>query len=108
VSCSIVRACSIGQGQYGQFYPHLNDFVEIRPLTLQSLAESRPKRTARFDTKRPAFFLHSISICVMGESNGTYVGEKHTGFWYGNLRKRKPLGRPISRWKDTLKLTSDK
>lgn len=58
---SKASACSI-ECQYGQLYPHLKDFVEIRPLTLSSLDDSRPKRTARFDCRKPAFFLHSISV----------------------------------------------
>jgi hypothetical protein len=38
----------------------------------------------------------------MGKAYGTYVGEKLTGFWWVNLRKRKPLGRPLSRWEDNI------
>jgi len=27
-----------------------------------------------------------------------------TGFWWGNLREREPLGRPRGRWKDNIKM----
>jgi len=29
--------------------------------------------------------------------------ERHTGFWWGNLRKKRPLGIPRHRWKDNIK-----
>jgi hypothetical protein len=27
-----------------------------------------------------------------------------TGFWWGNLREREPLGRPRRKWKDNIKM----
>ena len=30
--------------------------------------------------------------------------EMHTGFWWGNLSGRRPLGRPRSRWEDNIKM----
>jgi hypothetical protein len=29
-------------------------------------------------------------------------GEAYTGFWWGNLREKKLVGRPRSRWKDNI------
>jgi hypothetical protein len=31
-------------------------------------------------------------------------GEACTGFWWGNLREKSPLGRPRSRWEDNIKM----
>ena len=31
-------------------------------------------------------------------------GEGDTGFWWGNLREKKPLGRPRRRWEDNIKM----
>ena len=31
-------------------------------------------------------------------------GEGCTGFWWGNLRERDPLGRPRHRWEDNVKM----
>jgi len=28
------------------------------------------------------------------------MGEAYTGFWWGNLRGKSPLGRPRRRWED--------
>ena len=28
----------------------------------------------------------------------------YTGFWRGNLKDKRPLGRPRSRWKDNIKM----
>ena len=28
----------------------------------------------------------------------------YTGFWWGNLRERDPLGRPTPRWEDNMKM----
>ena len=30
--------------------------------------------------------------------------EAYTGFWWENLRGKKPLGRPRHRWDDTIKM----
>jgi len=29
-------------------------------------------------------------------------GEVYTGFWWGNLREGRPLGRPRRRWEDNI------
>jgi len=40
----------------------------------------------------------------MGWACSTYGGEeRHTGFWWGNLRKMRPLGRTRHRWEDNIK-----
>ena len=31
-------------------------------------------------------------------------GEVYTGFWWGNLRERDPLGRPRRRWENNIKM----
>jgi len=31
-------------------------------------------------------------------------GEAYTGFWWGNLKEREPLGRPRRRWEDNIKM----
>ena len=31
-------------------------------------------------------------------------GELHTGFWWGNMRGKRPLGRPRNRWEDDIKM----
>ena len=31
-------------------------------------------------------------------------GETYTGFWWGNLRGKRPLGRPRRRWEDNIKM----
>ena len=31
-------------------------------------------------------------------------GEVCTGFWWGNLREKRPLGRPRRRWVDNIKM----
>jgi hypothetical protein len=31
-------------------------------------------------------------------------GEVCTGFWWGNLRERNPLGRPRRRWEDNIRI----
>ena len=31
-------------------------------------------------------------------------GEAYTGFWWGKLRERDPLGRPRHRWEDNIKM----
>ena len=31
-------------------------------------------------------------------------GEWCTGFWWGNLRGKRPLGRPRRRWEDNIKM----
>ena len=31
-------------------------------------------------------------------------GEVYAGFWWGNLRGKKPLGRTKRRWKDDIKM----
>jgi hypothetical protein len=31
-------------------------------------------------------------------------GEVHTGFWWGDLRGKKPLGRPMQRWEGHIKM----
>jgi len=31
-------------------------------------------------------------------------GEACTGFWWGNLRGKRPLGRPRRRWDDNIKM----
>jgi hypothetical protein len=28
----------------------------------------------------------------------------HTGFWWGDLRVKQPLGRPRRRWEDNIKI----
>ena len=28
----------------------------------------------------------------------------YTGFWWGNLREREPVGRPRRRWEDNIKM----
>jgi len=32
------------------------------------------------------------------------VGEVHTGFWWGNLSGKRPLGIPRRRWEDNIKM----
>jgi hypothetical protein len=46
----------------------------------------------------------------MGEACSTYGegGEEYTGFWWGNLKERKPLGRPRRRWEDNIKMNIQK
>jgi hypothetical protein len=44
----------------------------------------------------------------MGEAYGMYVGEKHTGFWWGNLKKENHLEDQYVDGRITLKLISDK
>ena len=34
----------------------------------------------------------------MGGACSAYGGEAYTGFWWGNLREKRPLGRPRRRW----------
>jgi len=29
-------------------------------------------------------------------------GEAYTGFWWGNVRRRRPLGKPKVRWDDNI------
>jgi len=31
-------------------------------------------------------------------------GEVYTGFWWGNLRRKRSLGRPRHRWEDNIKM----
>jgi len=31
-------------------------------------------------------------------------GEAYTGFWWRNLREKRPLGRPRRRWEDNIKM----
>ena len=31
-------------------------------------------------------------------------GEAYTGFWWGNLKGKRPLGRPRRRWEDNIKM----
>jgi len=31
-------------------------------------------------------------------------GQLHTGFWWGNLRKKNPLGGPRRRWENNIKM----
>jgi hypothetical protein len=31
-------------------------------------------------------------------------GEVYTGFWWGNLREKRPLGRIRRRWEDNIKM----
>jgi hypothetical protein len=31
-------------------------------------------------------------------------GRVNTGFWWGNLRERDPLGRPRRKWEDNIKI----
>ena len=31
-------------------------------------------------------------------------GEAYAGFWWGNLKETKPLGRPRRRWEDNIKM----
>jgi hypothetical protein len=31
-------------------------------------------------------------------------GQVYTGFWWGNLRGKRPLGRPRRRWEDNMKM----
>ena len=42
----------------------------------------------------------------MGEACNTYGGKRevHTGFWWRDLRVRRPLGRPRRRWEDNIKM----
>ena len=42
----------------------------------------------------------------MGGACGAYGGrgEVYTGFWWGNLRVKRPLGRPRCRWNDNIKM----
>ena len=40
----------------------------------------------------------------MGWACGAYGGEVCTGFWWGSLRERDPLGRPRRRWEDNIKM----
>ena len=30
--------------------------------------------------------------------------EEYTGFWWGNLREKRPLGSPRCRWEDNIKM----
>jgi hypothetical protein len=32
------------------------------------------------------------------------IGAAYTGFWWGNLREKRPLGRPRHRWEDNIKI----
>ena len=32
------------------------------------------------------------------------TGEAYSGFWWGNLRGNRPLGRPGRRWEDNIKM----
>ena len=42
----------------------------------------------------------------MGGACGAYGGrgEVYTGFWWGNLRVKRPLGRTRRRWEDNIKM----
>ena len=39
----------------------------------------------------------------MGGACSAYQGEEYTGYWWGNLREKRPLGRPRHRWEDNIK-----
>jgi len=40
----------------------------------------------------------------MGGACSTFGGEVYTGFWRGNLRGKRPLGRPRHRWEYNIKM----
>jgi hypothetical protein len=46
----------------------------------------------------------------LGGACGDYGGrrEVYTGFWWGNLRGKRPLGRPRRRWEDNIKMDLQK
>jgi hypothetical protein len=40
----------------------------------------------------------------MDGTHSAYGGEAYTGFWWGNLRGKRPLGRPRRKWEDNIKM----
>ena len=40
----------------------------------------------------------------VGHVEGMGRGEVHTGFWWGQLRGKRSLGRPRHRWEDNFKM----
>ena len=46
----------------------------------------------------------------MGGAGSTYGvrGEVYTGFWWGNLKGKRPFGIPRSRWEDNIKMDLQK
>jgi hypothetical protein len=48
---------------------------------------------------------NSLSVILNSkESDGIIVPTVRTGYWWGNLRGKKPLGRPRLRWEDNIKI----
>ena len=59
-----------------------------------------------------AHILFGLSNKKLGDGRDVWhlweIGKVRTGFWWGNIRERRPLERPRRKWEDNIKMDLQK
>jgi hypothetical protein len=91
---------------------------ETKPIfTAQSCLTSHPALKLKdqpFSVVRDCLFgIFAVAIHIEGRSSTCNTRTRHalvigTHFWWGNVRGKRPLGRPRRRWEDNIKMDLQK